>query len=617
MISFQDWKTSYLSNIKTNPKIYAICLNISVVFIIYSYYTSYPIFQPDGKGIVYQFPIVFWFGILIGFISLTAITNYSNRPIVALLTTGMFYLIFNSYRISYFNYIGGDNSTIISWALQLSQWSSLPTRGSPEYFDYLQWPIHHLIIMNIQEIFDTDILSTTDLGYLIYIFLFAMSVYTFVYEYSPSQDPFYLFSASILYLVIVYNWLNDQFVPQLIALIVLFFLFSITNKFGKYWLVMKLGLFITLLLAHPFIFIFYIIPITLLPGMYALYNTLSSPSDQYLVRTIVYSPVRIARNSHHIYNECINQYHSRVWLQWMTIISTTYVSLLVYRFITLPTTVYIFGFGSDPTNRPNLITILGSILPETVKNWFPSIFSGTEVTGSSTPQLNPHYEFVSPELYQLTLYGAMGLVLTIFLVCIGTYLFAKLQSLSPWAISILFGSSLYFLTGTFIQLLASRALQVAFLPLTLMISILERRPSIGKALILCLIISSPLLIGNTLVNHTVSAGGNSNGYYSTQASIHAENYTNMNAIVPHNNGIPPISNENVVSIADVRDGLYNISKSDLIVDSPTVSLYLSYTGYECNLKYDYGNEIYDNGGATVNWNNMNNRPNICHSNTNN
>lgn len=593
-------------------KLSIVGLSISVVLIVYAYYISYPIQQTASDGVIYQVPMIFWLGIWLGLISLSGIALWSRRSIVSLPVIAGFYLLFTSRYHLYFYYgPGGDGPTIVSWAYQMNRLDFLPARGTEDYFTYLQWPIHHINTSIIQLFAETGAYATVKVGYTIYILMLAVGIFLFAYEYSPHRTPFYLYTAAVFYLLVTYNWLNEQFVPQFLALILIIFLFSIQEKSGARWLSLKVFLFIVLILSHPFLFIFYLIALTLLPAVKAIYYSIEESMDHQedrMLLVIKNIPGKTTTIMNSLRTEFLSQYTSRDWIYTTSILITVYLTFLVYRFVTLPQTFIAYGLGFDPTYNTNILTVFGSILPSFVIDILPI---SPERGGTSGPEIAPLFEYVSTELYQFTLYGAMSIVLLTFAVLVISFILSKFRSVSTWILSMLLGTSLYLIIGTEIQIHSGRAFQIAFLPFIPFIVTLRNREKIVRAIIILLIISSPILLMNSMVNQSIAAGGNSDEFYSTQAAIHAEDHSSSNAIVPNRNGMPPTHLDTVVQLDEAVGKEYALQHNDIIISSPIITQYLKYNGYNCMVGGESTHSIYNNGNSIGHWMEENNNPLYC------
>lgn len=572
-------------------RISVILLCVSIILFVHAYHTAYPLTLTETSGFLQQTPISFWLAMIIGILALSLLGSTTNSIIVAGISASIYFILLNSRQILYYGITMGDNQTITGWNIILNQADELPALGSPDYFSYLQWPYHHIITIYIQEIAVTGPIETSIFGYIIYALVFLVSILLFIHSHSTINTPYSIFAGFALLMVLFHYVLNNQFVPQFLALVILVFLFSIHKKSGRIWFAVKIILFVSIVMTHGFFFIFYIFAVALEPSIKALNTVVQKETDDTVqVYQVPINLVRAPRSTLELFfSRAHLEYTKTNWVVFIASLGVTYFIFYLYRFVSFQETAIITVMKFDVTEQGGRtpFDVVWDILPGFVRDAVDFIPT-RRLQEPEGPQTQLLYDIASAELHSFTRNGAIIIVLSVFSLLLLSILLEKRSRVSEFGLAILFGASAYFVLGAFTNLLAGRALQVVFLPLVVAIGVF-RKSSVVKVVILLLLLSSPIIIANGMVNQSISAGGGDD-HLSTVAGGSLEDYSDGDLIRPHGNSLPQDS----IRFGEVLSGTQEWSTGDIVIYAPIVDLYIQHRGYDCNLHEENHNVIYDN-----------------------
>lgn len=565
----------------------------SVVLFVHAYQTGYPLGLTHEQGYISQVPLSFWAATTLAIVSLLLLAT-SVRSIYAVpVLLWLFYLVFHSRQLLYYNLLMSDNGSISEWNWILGQFHTLPAPDSPEYFAYLQWPLHHLLTMVIQRTAATGIMDTIGVGFVAYLSVFAVGVFYFMYAYSTRRVPFYLFAGGSLYLVISSYTLNNQFVPQFLGLTILVFLIPCHRKSGTRWAGLRICLFFALVVAHPFIYIFYIAAFLLSPLVSAAKRTLSNETEP--TDSVFGALGRFGRNPGRLclvwLRNVARGYRSSRWISWSVTLVAVYVTFLVYRFVSFQLTVFYKISQSEPGVSQTPFSVIVELLPGPLRELVPIAETGGTDSSSATMLL---YDLVPQGIHPITRNATIAIIVSVFGLLLLSQLLQRVDRVQPLPVSLFSAGSLYFVVGGMLPLLAKRALQVVFLPMVTALDVLDRRPIASRVVIALLLVSSPVILANGLVNQSIAAGGNTEGFHTTRAGLQLSQTAQQQVVVAHQNSRPLTARDGVVSIQQVMEGEYSPSEDDLVVSSPFVDQYVRYYAYDCPIEPEYNDVVYDN-----------------------
>lgn len=566
----------------------------SVVLFVHAYQTGYPLGLTHEQGYISQVPLTFWTAIVLATISLVLVASSAGSVAVVPVLLCLFYLVFHSRQVLYYNLLMSDNGSISQWNSVLAQVHSLPTPGASEYFSYLQWPLHQILTMVVQRTAETGITDTIGVGLVLYLVLLAIGVFYFVYVYSVDTVPFFLFAGGSLYLVVAAYSLNNQFVPQFLAFILLVFLLPCHRKSGTRWVFIRLVLFIALVMAHPFIYIFYVAAFLLAPLFTAGKQAISEQTggDEPVVSALISVGRKPGVLCLAWFRNLTREYGSSRWRTWAVTMLSVYVSFLVYRFVSFQLTVFYKISRSEPDASRTPFAVVSELIPGPIRDLLPFLQTGG--TGSSATETVFLSEMVPGGIHWFTRNGAILVVVSVFCLLAFSQLLQRVDRVPSLNVSLASAGGLYFAVGGVLPLLANRALQVVFLPMVTAVGVLQKRPLVSRVVVAVLLVCSPVILANGLVNQSMTGGGNTEDYYTTRAGLQLVESATQQVVVSHQNSRPLKSRDEVTSIQGVMNGEYTPSSGDLVVSSPFVEQFVRHHSYRCTIDPDNHNVVYDN-----------------------
>ncbi|MCU4975384.1 hypothetical protein OB955_22060 [Halobacteria archaeon AArc-m2/3/4] len=476
------------------------------------------------------------------------------------------------------------------------------TSDIPMYFD-AQFPLHY-IFYRLQYLMvesNHSSLDAIELGYLYYIFIFPIPIWIFAYRHLGGG--FLPFISSAMFMILSYPFVRSRYVPQFFALIILLYLFSIGIQKGKRWILISLLLFIALSLAHPLLYVYYLIPVLIFPVVKGFWSSLPvaagtkhSSFVRLSIRGISNFKTLVLSTIHHT----IKHTQNIRWIQFTLLLLVVYTTLLVYRFIMIPTYI-ITGFVSVPDADHS-----GSVLSRIIEFDF-------ETRGGET-EVQPIYEITNQTISSLT--TQLGTLLLVFLVVILAIssLARKHDDYNPFHISIFVCGFLHFSVGLVASIEGQRALQIVFLPFILSAPILlsdDKVPFIDRftirrvsVVVLAIILVSAMVLPATSLNsQELRAGDRTLDYQTEVAGEKLEGFGYDTVIETWRANHYPTDTYNtnnhiylpdiLVGVEDSQDSTYEPQEGDHIKYDHQMYYQAKYHKHTCN--FGEQNTIYNNG----------------------
>ena len=243
-------------------KIGGILFFIGVIFIIYSWNSSYPItIPPIDDNIFFNFFPTLWPGIIFSLLGLFFMAYFSKISIIKVICSSLVPL-FLYIPAFYFSYISSSDCGNVRGMFQIFQKIGLNSQVIP-YFEFpsyfsLNEIIHYVVGFNEKGI--------ALLSFILYGVLLGLFLYMFFSHLQKKQDiqliPFLLV---FIFFIGMFSFLNYQWVPQTLALVYFFLLlyistYMLSSPIKIEWEFLFILLFIPLLFAHailPMIFLLF------------------------------------------------------------------------------------------------------------------------------------------------------------------------------------------------------------------------------------------------------------------------------------------------------------------------------------------------------------------------
>ncbi|MHA1491425.1 MAG: hypothetical protein ACTSRI_17455 [Promethearchaeota archaeon] len=438
-----------MNKVKKIVLILFICL---LNILILSFKLIYPISISLNTSVFFQIPLYFWLVIIISPFLLYAIAKTSRNKLVLIICAMFYFFIFYSFGL-YF--ISHPTTSDIGGATMLQELLTYITHiGASEISveGYLQFPVYFFFSKIFSSILGIAPILTLNLGFISLISLFPVFLTLFYKNRKNIANTEKYFIIPALYFTLSYYFLNDQFVPQFLALVYLIILFGCYNKYRKtenrLFFVFIVFFYTLTVFSHSFIFLFF--PIAILVE--------------------------------YIWTEYVLRRKNVISYE-MIIMLFAIPSIYSYVYLEKIRTVSIFG-GSSKI--------------------FDYIFSQSTPTGSGF-QIRPLYHLV-PEFYdQVFTFMSKGVVAGAFIIVTIGFLFYLLEKKRITDLGIIIGTFSWFIMGFFKIVLGQRALQIAPLALSSQFKHPHKIFSYLSKIIIVFILIFPFLgVANSLINESIA-----------------------------------------------------------------------------------------------------------------
>ena len=571
-------------------RFYAIILLVLLSNFVLLFERIRPLILYANKGFLEQIPVSFWITTILIITTLLILNFFNSNFYVSALSTCLLYMTIFSYQFLFTGLFGGD---ILSERQNIIRQNAHLT---PEiHFRYLQFPAHWISqrILYLVAWNDVSIIGGVEAGFLIYLFLFGLAVWALIYSFADSYCTPFLGSG--VFASIASHFWNFQFVPQYFAFIILAFLIGINSKQGWNWLLVKVIFFITLVNSHPMFFIFYLAPVLIYP----------------IVEGILEANNNIGSNSEVSFGSSIVQTFSSFQAFLLQSVRNVYNNLTEFREISYALSlviIYVFVFlYKQVIWQQSLFAILTKSVragsAEYIDKFVPFIDTSYRAS-SNVDAIGPRrllYLSTSEQVSTVITYWTISLILIGSIFMIVFYFLRDKRKVSPLQIGVLLISTIYFVFGFFLNILGSRAIQVAYLPLVLGITAVENAEDSRKLVMLgvvtIIILSSPILVLNNLSN-AENRGGVKTGDFYTEQSGQWLDSNDWKYVINPRQTLYPIDKDETKTKTQIRFLAFHYSE-DKNVPKRTYILYdgrminkVSHRVHRCN--FHEQNRIYNN-----------------------
>jgi len=239
---------------ETLTKIGSIIFLIGIIFVLISWYHSYPIhLSPINDLTFFQFYPLLWPGIVFSLIGLFLIAFYSkNRLVIAACSSTLLLLL--NVDAFFFSYISSSDSGAVAGMFQVFQKTSINSNIIP----YFEFPTYFSLNEIMRQIVGVDEKGVALISFALYGALLGLFIYLFFVNlkkfYYNSLIPFLLV---IIYFIGMFSFLNYQWAPQTLALVYFFLLLSLSsylffNEQKSKWNFLIIFVFIPFVFSHAF-----------------------------------------------------------------------------------------------------------------------------------------------------------------------------------------------------------------------------------------------------------------------------------------------------------------------------------------------------------------------------
>lgn len=569
-------------------KLALIVLSFSVTGLSAVYYQIYPLSLIDGIGYLQQVPILFWVFIGCALGSLFFIAILSKSPLVTLGSVVVTALVLNFHYFLIYGVNGRDMRGEVSRLFFTLDEAHL----SVDMYSYFQWPVHFLTIQQLDRILSLPLTDTIWMGYIAYYCLFAVGVGFFAHSFSEAGS-FTTFAGAAFYLIFTRQWLNNQLVPQFFALIILLFLFSIRNGRDRRSRLLRALLYLVLILSHPLIFIFYLLYVLTLPTVRAVLDTIDETGSAHRWFVFqVFGALQHAPTSAITLHQNLRRRFDTSWLYYLIVLVATYLAFLYARFTLFSERLIFLLLG--PMNESSSSKIPQRLL---------ELLFGTNSTLGGGPgrafETVLLYEMVPGFEKDITLFGTVAIILALLLVSVIALLSKPTARISPTSIAITLGGGIYYLAGFVLPIIGTRAFQVFLIPLGTFLDGGSDYKRYLKVVVLVLLVASPIIVANFMINYSLTGGGNTHDFHADQAGLFLLDHSNLKegVITYPAAGFPPgVTREGEDLPTKTIEAIIvrGATSSEMIVYGPRQEYRAAYFNHRCNFNPAKRNAIYDN-----------------------
>ena len=436
-------------------KIKKIALIIFICFLnvfLISLSQNFPISISLTNASLFKIPLFFWIFIGVTPFLLYIIAKSNKNKFIKILCAMFYYFIFYSYGLYFISHptisdIG--SSTVFQELLK-----SITHIGAFEISieSYFQWPVYFIFSKIFSSTLGTGSILTLNLAFIILISIFPVFLILFYQNRIQFTSKSNFFIVTALFLTLSFFFINDQFVPQFLALMYLFILYGCYIKFQESKSLLFLGfiiIFYTLcVFTHAFMYLFFLLSIFV---------------------ELIWSKYLDFKESNSISYELI-------------------LLLIIIPFIYI--TVYLQRIRNVTFGQSNRI--------------FESIASQR----GSNDFYTQHLYTLVPKIYDLIFSNLTKIIVAtaFIIVAIGLFLYLyKNKKGNIIDLGIIAGTLMWFILGLSRMVLGQRALQVAPLALSTHYKNSHKKFLILTKIIIVLILISPsLFVANNLINESLS-----------------------------------------------------------------------------------------------------------------
>jgi len=507
-----------------------------------------------------QIPIIYWIIMLATPFILYIIAKDSKNPLVPLSCVMLYYFLFYSvglYFMSHptFSDIGsaGQGQEILSSITHISS-QEIDAERYISAARYFQWPIMFIFRKIFTTILGIGPIQTLNLGFFSLLLVFPGLLSLFYERTKNVKNITIYFILPALYLTLSWHFINDQFVPQFLALLYLFILFGCYLKYkeGKnpLFLLLMIIYYALTVYTHAFMFIFFLVAIIF----------------------------------------------EFFWSEYIEMKKAKFISYGLIIIIIAMLFPYIGTFYSmtQATSGGESWRIFRYILPQ----------RPIDDAGQVGPSLQILYDLV-PKIYNtITTNLSKGAMVVVFLTVVFgflLYIFKKrglfnLSTRSLFDISILIGSVSWFVLGLANLVLGQRAIQVAALPLSKYFKYSHRLFSyLSKVAVVVILIAPSIFIANDMINSSIEGDRLIQDFEENIAGRFMDKHlTNESFILSAQNPYPagyPVGFNGVGLI--ITQAGYDFEMVNTILISPKLQKRAKYLGISLPKGY-YDSVLYDN-----------------------
>ena len=553
-------------------KAHLVLFSLLMYIITLTYIVNRPPFSyAKGDNVLSAIPLMHWVLLMVNSVVLVGIIYYVNNSkyIVSLsgLLYGFLFYITNLYFIIPYKQSDTSPATILGFMLSSGKITHNALSSYP--LSYLSYPISFILETILMLIGKIGKITIYTVGLLVFMGTFYIGlIYYYTHTYTKRNIRLAALSLAI-YIALSFYIIDDQVAPQTLALIFLPYLYKATLDFiekkqNLRMFLIVLILWFALVFTHPFMFLFYILPL----GGVVLYN-------QYFLR------------------------EKRLRASTIGLLVSVWGLGFVwffYNLLDMPLKIF--------------IEMWGKVKGETwwIFSGFLRISEGKYSSTWYTP--HPHYELIPKWIVELQAWSLRAILIGLLLVATWGFVShlkhaVKKKQLSPQLIfdlSILISSGALFLIGLFTNFLGQRVFQVVFIPFSRHV-LQENSKKYLKAGLMIIMMTAPIVYTfNNLTTLTATSHMFVRDPLALQSELFLqENIKENSYLFVGTDELYPTKGYKYSTITWIQANRFSTNRFDYIIWSKQVKLALEYYGFEniFNKYVNRENRIYTNGFVNI------------------
>jgi len=447
-----------------------ISIQVYLILLLYIYSNRYSVYSKNGENILTAIPLFHWILLILSSVFIVAVLFRSSRNswyfsfLLGIMYAFLFYVTNLYFIVPYEQTDIWPPNTI---EFLLTSGRITPKALSNYTLSYLSYPVSFILEIAIMLVAGIGKISIYTIGLFTFLGIFYIGL--ILYYYKMERETKFAVLSLATYIIISFYVINDQVVPQTLALAFLPYIYKLTFDFTEgrnplKFLTLILLLWFALVFTHPFMFLFYVIPI---------------------MGVIVYSYIT----------------HRKILVKDSTI--GILFSVWGFGFI------YLFHNLLSPPLR----AFIEDIGEQNGETWwiFANFFRKSGALGPIKYTPHPHYELISELVVEAQAWTLR--ILLIALLAIATYGFIseikrsiqsrKFVSQLVFDISTIVSSGVLFVLGLITTFLGQRVFQVAFIPFSRYILKENSKKYLKIGLMIIMMIAPVVYTLNILTNLTV------------------------------------------------------------------------------------------------------------------
>ena len=560
-------------------------------------------------SILGQFPLLFWFFLVLTSILIPMTVHVFRNWKASLLMSVLFFVMFYSFGLMF--HIIPNQSDIgatgfYMWYFENNDYLDV-ARNS-----YFEFPLYFVFGNLIMRSLDLGAEQTINLGFFLVLFVYPFALTTLLHRGLSKEMNFIVFLFPSIYLVSIFFYFNDQFVPQFLGLL---FLIAAVGTYTQLktsgdvrFFYLTVLFYTACVFTHYFMFIFFILGLM----FHKLYVFLTGGThirrfSFEMEGTIGDFLKQLLRKGPDIVNGIRRTVTSKVRDITLKLTGRSEkrdISLTVLILIFL--VGYLWRFHSITTEIQRALSPSGGKGGSWVLVSY--ILGSKSAAGISQIRIQQHYEMISRNTYLISRYSIFLVLLLIVIALVIALLKARKERILPFDIHFILGSMVFLISGFFNpQVLGERSTQTLFLTTSKYHSSGTRIFDRALPLLTLAIIASPTLFSvNLAINETIDGNMFVEDSSSLQSGYFINEYrpANITIMTPDRRFYPvmlPRSyNETgyrfLTPYALLLQDEYTIEDADLIIHNPKFQNRMEYFSLEDKLQvYANCSSIYDQG----------------------